>query len=154
LFGIGGWEFMLISALALLLLGPEKLPEVARTVGRFMRDFRRYQDMMQSTIRAEIFASTSPAAAKDEAATPADAASTSLDDKIAASQARARGASTAAKAAEDAPPADEAASDDATSADETAAGDVSTTDETASEDVVPADEAVPADDVAEEVEEG
>lgn len=143
LFGIGGWEFMLISALALLLLGPEKLPEVARTVGRFMRDFRRYQDMMQSTIRAEIFASTSPAAAKDDEGTPADAAATSLDDKIAASQARARGASTAAKAAAEEPPADEAVSDDAPSADETTA-----------EDALPADEAVPSDDVAEEVEEG
>ncbi len=153
MFGIGGWEFMLISGLALLLLGPEKLPEVARTIGRFMRDFRRYQDMMQSTIRAEIFASTSPAA-KDETATPADAASTSLDDKIAASQARARGASAAAKAPEDASPADDAASDDAPSADGAASDDAPSADEIASEDAPAAVEAASEDDVAEEVEEG
>jgi len=56
LFGIGGWEFVLIAVLALLLFGPDKLPQFARTIGRFMRDFKRYQDLMESTIRGEIFA--------------------------------------------------------------------------------------------------
>jgi len=57
LFGIGSWEFVLIVGLALLLFGPDKLPDFARTVGRFMRDFRRYQAMMESTIKMEVFAS-------------------------------------------------------------------------------------------------
>lgn len=56
MFGIGGWEFVLIAVLALLLFGPDKLPQFARTVGRFMRDFKRYQSLMESTIRAEVFA--------------------------------------------------------------------------------------------------
>lgn len=56
MFGIGGWEFILIAVLALLLFGPDKLPQFARTLGRFMRDFKRYQDLMESTIRAEMFA--------------------------------------------------------------------------------------------------
>jgi len=56
LFGIGGWEFILIAVLALLLFGPDKLPQFARTIGRFMRDFKRYQALMESTIRAEVFA--------------------------------------------------------------------------------------------------
>lgn len=56
MFGIGGWEFVLIAVLALLLFGPDKLPQIARTLGRFMRDFKRYQAMMESTIRGEIFA--------------------------------------------------------------------------------------------------
>jgi sec-independent protein translocase protein TatB len=47
LFGIGSWEFMIIAVLALLLFGPDKLPDFARTIGRFMRDFRRYQSMME-----------------------------------------------------------------------------------------------------------
>lgn len=55
LFGIGSWEFIVIAALALLLFGPDKLPEFARTAGRFMRDFKRYQAMMESTIRAEMY---------------------------------------------------------------------------------------------------
>ncbi|MHB1323575.1 MAG: Sec-independent protein translocase subunit TatA/TatB [Coriobacteriia bacterium] len=56
MFGIGGWEFIVIAVLALLLFGPDKLPQFARTIGRFMRDFKRYQDLMESTIRAEMFA--------------------------------------------------------------------------------------------------
>jgi len=64
LFGIGGWEFILIAVLALLLFGPDKLPQFARTLGRFMRDFKRYQDLMESTIRAEVFAND-PTVKKD-----------------------------------------------------------------------------------------
>lgn len=56
MFGIGSWEFVVIVVLALLLFGPDKLPDFARTIGRFMRDFRRYQAMMESTIKAEVFA--------------------------------------------------------------------------------------------------
>lgn len=57
MFGIGSWEFLVIVVLALLLFGPDKLPDFARTIGRFMRDFRRYQSMMESTIKMEVFAS-------------------------------------------------------------------------------------------------
>lgn len=56
MFGIGGWEFMIIAVLALMLFGPDKLPQFARTIGRLMRDFKRYQDIMESTLRAEIYA--------------------------------------------------------------------------------------------------
>ena len=56
MFGIGGWEFMVIAVLALLLFGPDKLPQFARTLGRFMRDIKRYQDLMESTVRGEILA--------------------------------------------------------------------------------------------------
>jgi len=57
LFGIGGWEFFIVAVLALLLFGPDKLPEFARTIGRFTRDFKRYKDLMESTLRAEIYTS-------------------------------------------------------------------------------------------------
>jgi sec-independent protein translocase protein TatB len=57
LFGIGSWEFIVIVVLAMLLFGPDKLPQFARTLGRFMRDIKRYQDLMQSAVRAEMFAS-------------------------------------------------------------------------------------------------
>ena len=55
MFGIGGWEFFIVAALALLLFGPDKLPEFARTIGRLTRDFKRYKDLMESTLRAEIY---------------------------------------------------------------------------------------------------
>jgi TatA/E family protein of Tat protein translocase len=64
LFGIGGWELFLIAGLALLLFGPDKLPEFARTLGRLVRDFKRYQDLMESTIKAEMY-SAEPATRPD-----------------------------------------------------------------------------------------
>jgi len=58
-FGIGGSELVIIAVVALLLFGPDKLPQFGRTVGRFMRDFKRYQDVMESTIKAEMYAAES-----------------------------------------------------------------------------------------------
>ena len=40
MFGIGPLELIVILALALILLGPEKFPEAGRAVGRAMREFR------------------------------------------------------------------------------------------------------------------
>jgi len=39
-FGISGPEVVVILVIALLLLGPKKLPEVGRSVGRGMREFK------------------------------------------------------------------------------------------------------------------
>ena len=39
-FGISGPEIVVILVVALLLLGPKKLPEVGRSVGRGMREFK------------------------------------------------------------------------------------------------------------------
>jgi sec-independent protein translocase protein TatB len=61
LFGIGSWEFIIIAVLALLLFGPDKLPQFARTIGRFTRDFRRYKDLVESTMRAEVYAADTSA---------------------------------------------------------------------------------------------
>ncbi len=55
MFGIGGSELAIIVVLAIFLFGPDKLPEIARTVGRFVRDFKRYQAMMESVIKAEMY---------------------------------------------------------------------------------------------------
>lgn len=45
---------MLILALALVFLGPEKLPEVARQVGKFVGQIRRTTDELKRTLDAEI----------------------------------------------------------------------------------------------------
>lgn len=65
MFGIGGWEFVFIAVLALLLFGPDKLPQFARTLGRFMRDIKRYQALMESTVRGEILAADPDLQKKD-----------------------------------------------------------------------------------------
>jgi sec-independent protein translocase protein TatB len=54
-FSLGGGELLLIAVLALLLFGPDKVPQVARTIGKFMREFNKYRDIMESTVRAEIY---------------------------------------------------------------------------------------------------
>lgn len=55
MFSLGGGEIFLIAAAALLLFGPEKIPQMARTIGKFMREFNKYRDIMESTVRAEIY---------------------------------------------------------------------------------------------------
>ena len=41
MFNIGSGELALILVVALLVLGPKRLPELARGLGKFMREFRR-----------------------------------------------------------------------------------------------------------------
>lgn len=55
MFGIGSTELILIAVFALLLFGPDKLPEYAKTFGKFMRQFNEYKDSVESTIRAEVY---------------------------------------------------------------------------------------------------
>jgi sec-independent protein translocase protein TatA len=47
---IGAPELLVIIVLALIIFGPRRLPEIGRTVGKSMREFRR----AASEIRAEI----------------------------------------------------------------------------------------------------
>jgi sec-independent protein translocase protein TatA len=39
-FGLQLWEILLVLVLALLIFGPKKLPEMGRSLGRGMREFR------------------------------------------------------------------------------------------------------------------
>ncbi|MBE0477351.1 MAG: twin-arginine translocase TatA/TatE family subunit [Coriobacteriia bacterium] len=60
MFGISGFELMIILAFALLIFGPDKLPQMGRTIGRFMAEFKRMQSSMEQQIRAEIYKSGLP----------------------------------------------------------------------------------------------
>jgi TatA/E family protein of Tat protein translocase len=59
-FSFGANKIIIIAVFALMLFGPDKIPQVARTLGRFMREFNKYKDIMQSTIRMEIYQSEGP----------------------------------------------------------------------------------------------
>ncbi len=58
MFGISGTELFLIVVFAVLIFGPDKLPEFGRTAGRFVREFKRAQDQMESMIRTEMYGET------------------------------------------------------------------------------------------------
>lgn len=47
MFGIGPEEIMLIALLALLVLGPERLPKVMRDMGRVVGDLRKTSDELR-----------------------------------------------------------------------------------------------------------
>ena len=54
MFDIGFWELLLIGAVGLLVIGPERLPAVATLVGQWIGRIRRYARHMQSEIRDEL----------------------------------------------------------------------------------------------------
>jgi TatA/E family protein of Tat protein translocase len=47
MFGIGMTELIVILAIALVVLGPKKLPEIARSLGRGLAEFRRASSEMR-----------------------------------------------------------------------------------------------------------
>ena len=55
MFNIGSGELALILVVALLVLGPKRLPELARGLGKFMREFRRQTDEVRSVVEREFY---------------------------------------------------------------------------------------------------
>jgi sec-independent protein translocase protein TatB len=55
MFNLGAGEIAVIAILALLLLGPQRLPEMARGLGRFFREFRRQTDDVRSMVEREFY---------------------------------------------------------------------------------------------------
>ncbi|MCP3101190.1 twin-arginine translocase TatA/TatE family subunit [Myxococcus sp. K15C18031901] len=52
---IGAGEMVLIVVAALLVLGPQRLPELARAIGKFMREFRRQTDEVRNVVEREFY---------------------------------------------------------------------------------------------------
>jgi TatA/E family protein of Tat protein translocase len=53
MFGIGMPEMLVILALALIIIGPKKLPDLAKSLGRAMREFKRATNEFKETIQLE-----------------------------------------------------------------------------------------------------
>jgi sec-independent protein translocase protein TatA len=62
-FGISGLKLIIILVAGLILIGPDKLPEIAQTIGKGIRMFNEAKGDMEKLIKADMFAS--------EASTPA-----------------------------------------------------------------------------------
>ncbi len=53
MFGIGMTEMLLIAGLALIVLGPKKLPDLARSLGKGFAEFKRATNELKNTIEVE-----------------------------------------------------------------------------------------------------
>ena len=72
MFNIGPQELLLILLVALVVVGPKRLPELSRTIGRGLREFRKAQDEVKKTINLSLDESepTSPGRPRTGAAAP------------------------------------------------------------------------------------
>ncbi len=61
MFNIGSPELLVILVIALIVVGPRRLPEIGRTVGRALNEFRKVQDEVREMVRFDL---------SDEAADP------------------------------------------------------------------------------------
>lgn len=115
MFNVGGGEVLVVLLVALIFLGPHRLPDAARQVGKFMAEMRRMSNGFQSELRnaldeplqstprrpTTLGGTTKPIPAAT--ATPAPTQDTPIDAEVAAA------VEDAAKAEEAAtPPAGEA----------------------------------------------
>lgn len=54
MFDIGFWELMTVAMVALLVVGPERLPKLARDAGRWVRAIRRFITQTRYEIEREL----------------------------------------------------------------------------------------------------
>ena len=121
-FGIGEGELAIIVVFGFLLFGPDKLPQMGRTIGRAIRQFRETQEKMTAVVQSEIIdpvteAASAPvkpkkaAAVDDDSDADEDAAETAAPAKketfaerrarLAAEKAASEGAAEGEPAAEE-----------------------------------------------------
>lgn len=85
MFGIGEGELAIIVVFGFLLFGPDKLPQMGRTIGRAIRQFRETQEKMTAVVQSEIIDPVSEAASaptKPKKATAADDDSDADEDAV------------------------------------------------------------------------
>ena len=80
MFGIGSSELLIILLIALLVLGPNEIPKLAKSLGRGMRELERAKNELKDSIQFEIDeearAAKEPEKPADEAAAEAEESKT------------------------------------------------------------------------------
>lgn len=108
MFGIGAPELMIIIVVALIVLGPKKLPEMMKSVGRGLAEFKRVGNDVKSTLDHEI-----ERADQDIRKKEAEAELAKREAAVAKAEAEAKSAQADAKMAEADAKTDAAKGDDA-----------------------------------------
>ncbi|XXJ19060.1 Sec-independent protein translocase protein TatB [Desulfovibrio caledoniensis] len=54
MFGIGGPELLIICVVALIVIGPQKLPELLRSLGKGVAEFKRVGNEVKTTLDDEV----------------------------------------------------------------------------------------------------
>jgi sec-independent protein translocase protein TatB len=55
MFGLGFGEIVIVAILALVLLGPDKLPEAAKALGKTLQDLKKATDGLKGQLEAEMY---------------------------------------------------------------------------------------------------
>jgi sec-independent protein translocase protein TatB len=55
MFGLGFGEIVIVAILALLLLGPDRLPEAAKMLGKTIQDLKKATDGLKGQLEAEMY---------------------------------------------------------------------------------------------------
>jgi sec-independent protein translocase protein TatA len=78
-FNIGPFELLLVLILALLILGPGKLPEVGSAIGKTLREFRRATSEVDEAVKAADISQPSPAKPQPRPADRSEATATDTE---------------------------------------------------------------------------
>jgi sec-independent protein translocase protein TatA len=54
MFGLGIPELLVIFVIALIVFGPKKLPDLGKSIGRAMAEFKKAQEEFQESVRSEM----------------------------------------------------------------------------------------------------
>jgi len=83
---LGGSELLLILVIALIVFGPRKLPEIGKSIGKMMVEFRKASNDFKQTIESEVEAEKLKAALQMPPMSPAEGTTKVIDPPAATTE--------------------------------------------------------------------